>query len=230
MKIFAIGDMHGTYKALLQCLQRSQFDYENDLLVVLGDICDGYPEVRECIDELLKIKHCDLAIGNHDLWALDWALKAKRPEIWTTQGGANTIRSYEGGPMPDEHIQFLKSGKLWIEIGKQVFVHGGFHPSKTLAEHSAEELVWDRELLDLAVRKSEREFDFQFGGFSDVFIGHTPTQRYGSLEPIHACNVWALDTGAGWSGKLTIMNAQSKEFWQSDLTPELYHGIQGRTK
>ncbi len=30
----------------------------------IGDICDGYPEVRQCIDELLKIRHCDLVIGS----------------------------------------------------------------------------------------------------------------------------------------------------------------------
>ena len=38
------------------------------------------------------------------------------------------------------------------------------------------------------------------------------------------CNVWNLDTGAGWSGKLTIMDVNSKEYWQADLTPDLYDG------
>lgn len=87
MKTFAIGDIHGAYKALIQCFERSGFDRENDRLIVLGDVCDGYLEVRQCIDELLKVKRCDLVIGNHDLWALDWALKGLTPEIWTSQGG-----------------------------------------------------------------------------------------------------------------------------------------------
>jgi serine/threonine protein phosphatase 1 len=34
--------------------------------------------------------------------------------------------------------------------------------------------------------------------------------------------VWNIDTGAGWSGKLTIMNVDTKEYWQSDLISELY--------
>ena len=29
MKTFVIGDIHGGYKALVQCLERSKFDYEN---------------------------------------------------------------------------------------------------------------------------------------------------------------------------------------------------------
>ena len=52
MRTFAIGDIHGAYKALVQCFERSGFDYENDRLIVLGDVCDGYPEVKQCIDEL----------------------------------------------------------------------------------------------------------------------------------------------------------------------------------
>ena len=44
----------------------------------------------------------------------------------------------------------------------------------------------------------------------------------------HACNVWDLDTGGGWGGKLTIMDIDSHEYWQSDLVPDLYPHIQGR--
>ena len=128
MKTFVIGDIHGAFKALLQCFRLSGFNRKSDRLILIGDVCDGYPEVKQCIDELLKIKHCDLIIGNHDMWALDWALRGDRPEIWTSQGGNRTIESYSGGPMPKAHIDFLKSGHLWLEIDDQIFVHGGFNP------------------------------------------------------------------------------------------------------
>jgi len=132
MKTFVVGDIHGAYKALLQCFERSAFDYAKDRLIVLGDVCDGYPEVRHCIDELLKIKNCDLIIGNHDQWALDWALRGDKPKIWTSQGGIRTMESYGGGsaplttsgPMPQAHIDFLKNGMLWLELEDQLFVHG----------------------------------------------------------------------------------------------------------
>jgi len=70
-------------KSLMQCLERSKSDYNNDRLIVMGDVVDGYPEIKQCFDELLKIKHCDLVIGNHDMWALNWALRGDKPEIWT---------------------------------------------------------------------------------------------------------------------------------------------------
>ena len=72
MKTFVIGDIHGAYKALLQCLERSRFDYHNDRLVVIGDVCDGYPDVVECFDELLKIANLIYIWGNHDKWAYDF--------------------------------------------------------------------------------------------------------------------------------------------------------------
>ncbi len=41
MKKFVVGDIHGGAKAFKQVLEKSEFDYENDLLISLGDICDG---------------------------------------------------------------------------------------------------------------------------------------------------------------------------------------------
>ncbi|MFI5140704.1 MAG: metallophosphoesterase [Sphingobacteriales bacterium] len=227
MKTFVVGDIHGTYRALLQCFERSSFNNRNDRLIVIGDICDGYPEVRQCIDELLKVKHCDLIIGNHDIWTLNWASLGIKPEIWTKQGGNRTIASYSGRPMPKSHVDFLKNGQLWLEINDQIFVHGGFKPGVPLTSHNAQTLVWDRGLLDLAWKSHLMNHACRIGGYKDIFIGHTTTQLYDSLKPIHACNVWDIDTGAGWSGKLTIMNVKTKEYWQSDLTPDLYGGTPG---
>ena len=228
MRTFVIGDIHGAYKALLQCFERSGFDYEEDRLIVLGDVCDGYPEVRLCIDELLKIKHCDLVIGNHDIWSLDWALRGHMPKIWTSQGGDRTMASYGGGPMPRAHVDFLKNGKPWLEVDGALFVHGGYNPATKPEKQSIQFLTWDRSLLTTAWRRHHGNPNRRFGPYEAIFVGHTTTESYHTLEPLHVCNIWDLDTGAGWSGKLTIMNVKSKEYWQSDLSAELYGGMPGK--
>jgi serine/threonine protein phosphatase 1 len=225
VKTFAIGDIHGAYKAMMQCFERAKFDYKKDRLIVMGDVCDGYPDVRQCIDELLKIKHCDLVIGNHDMWALDWALRGDKPEIWTKQGGDRTMASYNGGPMPQTHIDFLKSGHLWLGVGNKLFVHAGFVPDLPLGQNSAQVLVWDRNLLKDAWEAANYRREVQITKYDDIFIGHTTTEIYRTLQPIHVCNVWDLDTGAGWSGKLTIMDVDTKEYWQSELSKDLYGGL-----
>jgi len=35
MKTYAIGDIHGAYKAMMQCFERSKFNYEQDRLIVM---------------------------------------------------------------------------------------------------------------------------------------------------------------------------------------------------
>ncbi|QEC72557.1 hypothetical protein FSB73_13600 [Arachidicoccus ginsenosidivorans] len=68
MRTFVMGDIHGAFKAMKQCLQRSDFDIEKDCLIQLGDIVDGYEDVFECIETLLSIKNKVLIKGNHDDW------------------------------------------------------------------------------------------------------------------------------------------------------------------
>ena len=228
MKTFVVGDIHGAYKALLQCFERSGFDYSKDRLIVLGDVCDGYPEVKQCLDELLKVKHCDYLLGNHDLWALDWATVGCKEDIWLNQGGKATIESYGGQPMPQAHINFLKEAFLWLEIEDKIFVHAGFNPAKPLSTHDRMDLIWDRTLIEEAYKASKINPDYQFSTFKEIYLGHTTTQTFGSIKPLKLCNVWALDTGAGWSGCLTIMDVHTKKYCQSDLTPALYPYVLGR--
>jgi serine/threonine protein phosphatase 1 len=229
MKTFVIGDIHGSFRALLQCFERSGFDYEADRLISLGDLCDGYVETRQCIDELLKLKHLDLVSGNHDLWLLDWALRRKKPRMWLEQGGESTIRSYRGGDVQAAHIDLLKGAKPYIVIDNVLFVHGGFIPQGPISLQSLDILAWDRNLLQAAWDAHAASRERRFSVYDEIYIGHTPTQMYDSDKPLHLANVWAMDTGAGWSGKLTIMDVVTHEYWQSDPTPELYGGVSGRS-
>ena len=238
MRIFVVGDIHGAYKAFKQCLERSGFDYNNDRLVVIGDVCDGYPDVVECFDELLKVKDLKYIWGNHDKWVYDFytgATGGLAEPFWLKQGGAATFDAYAKiGGMPAAHLEILKNAHVALEEKVsnvvRLYVHGGIDPNKKFEKQDSELCMWDRQLLYSAREKHyQKREDYKFGGYDEIFIGHTTTEAVGNTtSPTHFCNVWNLDTGAGWSGKLTIMNVETKEFWQSDLTPDLYGGIQGR--
>ncbi len=240
MKTFVLGDIHGAYKALVQCLARSGFDRGKDRLIVLGDVCDGYPDVKESIDELLTVKHLDYIMGNHDLWVLDWVLNGTEKSLWLTQGGANTVASYAGRNMPPEHIDLLKNAQWFIEWDRKLFVHGGFDPDKEITQQDQEYLVWDRSLVESACRMTSQDSGYRFSTYEEIFVGHTPTQHFSRIkmsddltlgkpaassdEPLFLCNVIMMDTGAGWSSKLTIMDVTSHKYWQSDSTLALYGG------
>ena len=234
-RTLVLGDPHGNIKGMLQCFERSKFDYEKDTLIVLGDICDGFPYVKQVIDELLKVKDCLIVLGNHDAWAMEWYDRedpyhnATPDRWWYDQGGRATMESYDNKAMPKEHLKFLQSNYPYIVDKKNnLYVHGGINPSKPAQDQSLDTLTWDRDLIRVARHKHSQKPKYKYGGYNKIFIGHTTTQSYGTTKPLFFCNVINLDTGAGWSGPMTIMDRDTLEYWQSDLPKDLYD-IQGRS-
>ena len=237
-KTYALGDTHGAHKALIQVLERCGFDKETDKLISLGDIADGWPEVPECVDELLTIKNLIPIRGNHDVWCWNWFDYGHTPELWKTQGGQATIDAYlrTGGLVDEKHKKFWGNQiDYYIDDENRLFVHGGFYDNLEVSKHSklniprANELHWDRSLWNKALSgNSSQNKPKILRDYKEIYIGHTTTSNWGSDVPMNACNVWNLDTGAGWENKLTIMDIDTKEYWQSDKVSELYPDVKGR--
>jgi len=40
-RTLVMGDIHGGYRSLLQCLERSKVDYKKDKLICFGGVVDG---------------------------------------------------------------------------------------------------------------------------------------------------------------------------------------------
>jgi len=226
MKTFVLGDIHGGYKALLQCFERSGFDSASDLLVFLGDAVDGWSQSPECVEELMQVENLVYLMGNHDLWTMAWLAYGQKPDMWLMQGGSATIEAYENEKWvarQAEHLEFLRHGKFYYrDRENRLFVHGGITPGVPLKEQDDSTFVWDRHLFDSIDGLPE---------YSEVYVGHTPTIVASTTEPINYGgddNVWRVDTGAGWNGKLTIMDVETKQFWQSDIVQDLYPGEEGR--
>jgi len=216
MKTFVVGDIHGAHKALVECLGLARFDRSQDRLICLGDVCDRGAQVKECIDELLNIPHCVYILGNHDAWGLDWMTSGTILPEWKSQGGADTIRSYKKtGPLK-AHIKFLSEAHLYYINANRLFVHAGFDPDILIEQTSKEILLWDRSFIKRAQEISTLDPAFKFKGYEEIYVGHTPTTNLGSKQPLKLGNVWAMDTGAGWGAKLTIMDIDTKQFWQSE--------------
>lgn len=225
-RVFVIGDIHGAYRALRQCLQRSAFDYENDHLISLGDVSDGWPETKACIDELMRIKNLSYILGNHDWWTLEWMRTNNIEQVWFSQGGKATIDSYVDG-IPPDHISFLAHALLYYEHGKKLFVHAGINPHRPLGDQNQDTFLWDRTLASLALTRYGNSDNARISHYDEIYIGHTPVPF---RTPILSSGVWLMDTGAGWSGVLSMMNIETKEMFISDPVPALYPGIEGRKR
>ena len=223
-KTFVLGDVHGAYLALTQVLERASFDNENDRLICLGDVADGWPHTKQAIDELLKIKNLVYLMGNHDVWALQWMETREAAEIWLDQGGRATCDSYKDG-IPETHLEFFRRAKPYFIENNTLFVHAGILPGLTADQCSHEILYWDRTLVRLAQDLQQKETPRQLTPYDEVFVGHTPIP---SPHPMKYCEVWMVDTGAAWSGVLSMMDVDTKEFFMSDVVKDLYPGVKGR--
>ncbi len=225
-RTFVIGDIHGAYRALRQCLDRAGFDFESDHLISLGDVCDGWPETKSCIDELLRIKNLTYILGNHDYWTQQWMETGYVEKVWSKQGGEATIQSYQD-KIPSAHLQFLNRALPYFLSDNKLFVHAGIDIQRPLEQQGPDIFLWDRTLARTAMEIYLKEMDGKLTTFDEIYIGHTPIPF---SKPIHSCEVWMMDTGAGWSGVLSMMNIETKEVFTSDPVPSLYPGIQGRSK
>jgi serine/threonine protein phosphatase 1 len=225
-RTFVIGDIHGAYRALRQCLEQASFDYESDHLISLGDVSDGWPETRQCIDELLKIKHLTYILGNHDLWTLQWMESRIIEKGWLEQGGVATIESYQK-EIPESHIQFLRNAFPYYCVNNKLFVHAGIDPGIPLEKQSLQTFLWERDLAQTAYNHYTQEIPAKLTSYDEVYIGHTPIPYN---KPIQSGDIWFMDTGAGWYGVLSIMNIETKEVFTSNSVPSLYPGVEGRKR
>ncbi len=237
-----IGDIHGGLRALIQVLERADVT-TNDKLIFLGDYVDGWSEPRQVIDHLIQLNeshNCIFIRGNHDTWCEDWIRISYADQTWLFHGGKTTVESYGNYDETTwkKHLNFFESMRDYlIDEGNNLFIHAGYTSMHGPAKETyTSNYSWDRTLWEMAltmdkrIEKDSPSYPKRLKLFNEIFIGHTPTLNYNVEIPMNAINVWNIDTGAAFNGKLTIMDADSKEFWQSDTVQKLYPGEKGRNK
>jgi serine/threonine protein phosphatase 1 len=82
--------------------------------------------------------------------------------------------------------------------------------------------------LDNSITKDSFLYPRRLSLYNEIYIGHTPVTQINSTIPVNKANIWNVDTGAAFYGPLTIMNIDTKEFWQSDPVHTLYPREKGR--
>ncbi|MBC7890375.1 MAG: serine/threonine protein phosphatase [Ferruginibacter sp.] len=241
-RTLVIGDIHGAFRALQQIMERAEVTV-NDQLVFLGDYVDGWSQSFEVIQYLINLEkkmNCIFIKGNHDLWCQLWLEKKFDNEAWLLKGGRATVTSYQHHSKMEKsnHLLFFQRMQdFYIDDNNRLFIHAGFSslqgPVKEQysSNYSLDRTLWEMALcMDKGIKKDNLLYPKRLKLFSEIFIGHTPTSKYGCFEPMNAINVWNLDTGAAFNGRLSILDVQSKQFWQSDTVQNLYPGETGRNR
>ncbi len=240
-RTFVIGDVHGGLRALEQLFRQIDI-HSTDQFIFLGDYVDGWSESAQVVSFLMAFRDRHDAIfikGNHDVWCEEW-LKTGIPNgTWLEHGGLGTIKSYSGLPdlEKESHISFFDDMvDFHIDGENRLFVHAGFTSMHgVLKEVYKSNFSWDRTLWEAALLMKGQRFDEsdvyypkRFRHYKEIFIGHTPTTNYNIDIPIQAGKLWNLDTGAAFTGKITIMEIGTKNYWQSSNVSALYPAERGR--
>ncbi|UCD77696.1 MAG: serine/threonine protein phosphatase [Desulfobacterales bacterium] len=207
-RIFAIGDIHGSFERLQELMQKIPIDFAHDTLVFIGDYIDRGPGSVEVVDYLVNLKKRIPGIiflkGNHEDM-LEKYLDGTDRFTYLLNGGQNTLDSYlsknpqsESFPIPPEHMKFFKSLRLYYETEAYIFVHAGLRPKVPLGSQETEDLLWIRDKFIYS--------KYNFG--KTVIFGHTPLER-----PLVESNKIGIDTGAVYGNALTCVQLPELEFF-----------------
>lgn len=223
--IYAIGDIHGCLRELIDAERRIAQDIETigraGLVVLLGDYVDRGPSSFQVIDHLRKPSELGLRrlalCGNHDDVFSRFISQPDLYPEWLGLGGEQTLLSYGidiqhiartrknravelkdllAEAVPASHREFIANLPVSLKIGNLVFVHAGIRPRIALNEQDDEDLMWIRE-----------PFLSQGPGQPLIVIhGHTP-KNTPDLGPGRI----GIDTGAYYTGRLTVLKIHGDE-------------------
>jgi serine/threonine protein phosphatase 1 len=239
-RTLVIGDIHGGLKALVQLLERAEVK-PDDQLIFLGDYVDGWSDSANVVSyliELAKQNTCIFLRGNHDDLTHRWLRDGKLNDKWLQHGGQSSIDAYRQFSQEEKesHIQFFdQMVNYYIDKEERLFVHAGFTNQKgPEQEYTPTPFYWDRTLWEMALcidpslQPGDIGYPQRLELFKEIFIGHTPVTRIGQTKPFRAANVYNIDTGAAFKGRLSLMDVYSKEIYQSDEVWTLYPRENGR--
>lgn len=214
-KLYAVGDIHGCYNLLMNRLNEIGFDFENDLLVAVGDLVDRGIQNEECVG-LIDQPWFTSVMGNHE----ELCIRGMENQSFFNchiQNGGEWFYDLDYLKQK-EVITKLKTLPIALEVNHQGkkfgFVHGhieennwdefksilnNFDQAQHIIDHKrfpTELAMWSRDRLD----EDKKQYT-HVSGVHAVIMGHTVTQK-----PCKRDNCYWIDTGAVHWGTMTILD------------------------
>jgi protein phosphatase len=243
--IDVVGDVHGCFDELMELLAKSGYDIhregneftidhpQNRMLFLSGDLTDRGPNSLDTLRfarSLAASGRGAVTMGNHDYKLLR---KLSGRNVAVAYGLATTLDQLESvdlrelnllcGSLRSLPTQVLvhkpKRDKLG-EAQDTIIVHAcaPSHHQGLLAKNSFERSVYGYpEGLDQAGHLIRRDWADDYTGEATVVHGHVP-----SKEPTLKNNVYNIDTGCVFGGRLTMLRVFEGEFLQVQAKSTYY--------
>lgn len=207
-KLWVVGDIHGCHTLLMNTLKEKNFDFDNDLLVSVGDLIDRGYENLKCV-ELLSNKWFTSVRGNHEDLCINGLSDESYKRCHISNGGEwfymldgqamyNIAKTFAGLPVV---LEVNHNGR------KFGFVHGhieqndwqefkdSFNQESSMSRNPAELAMWGRERLNPDATQYEH-----VSGVDAVFMGHSVVSQVCKRD-----NCYYIDVGSCFYGRLAVI-------------------------
>ena len=217
-RIFVMSDIHGQYDLFLKMLDRIDLKRE-DLLVIIGDICDrgkkSYEIYMKCIKMIKLGYNLKFILGNHEDMLLE-DLENDYPIRYETEYSVfRNSKYFENKDMKDWHeenfleeiewlVKWLKNCPLVISGNENIFVHAGLDLNKGLEKQEKETVLWTREEFWLMENVELEEYKGK-----NIYFGHTPNIN-GRISKKND-RIKGIDCGAFFTHFLGCIEIKSQE-------------------
>ena len=149
MATYAIGDIQGCYQALMQLLERVQFNKAHDRLWLVGDLVNRGPQSLEVLRFVRDLgDRAVTVLGNHDLHLV------MQSEGYGRANSEDTLAPVLAAPDRDELISWLRSCPLVHREGSHLMVHAGLLPQWS----ATQALSLSEEVRTALLREDYRDF------------------------------------------------------------------------
>ena len=217
-KIFVISDLHGQYDLFLKLLEKINLKRE-DLLVIMGDICDrgekSYEIYMKCMKMIKLGYNLKFILGNHEDMLLE-DLENDYPLRYETEFSIYRNSKYFNKKSMEEWyeenffkeikwlVRWLKNCPLIIYGNKNIFVHAGLDLKTGLRKQEKETVLWTRDKFWLMENVELEEYKGK-----NIYFGHTPNINGRISEKTD--KIWDIDCGAFFTHFLGCVEVKSKE-------------------
>ena len=217
-RIFVMSDIHGQYDLFLKMLDKIKLKRE-DLLVIIGDICDrgkkSYEIYMKCMKMIKLGYNLKFILGNHEDMLLE-DLENDYPIRYETEYSVfRNSKYFENKDMKDWHeenfleeiewlVKWLKNCPLIISGNENIFVHAGLDLNKVLEKQEKETVLWTREEFWLMENVELQEYKDK-----NIYFGHTPNIN-GRISK-KTDRIKGIDCGAFFTHFLGCIEVKSQE-------------------
>ena len=217
-KIFVISDLHGQYDLFLKLLEKINLKRE-DLLVIMGDICDrgekSYEIYMKCMKMMKLGYNLKFILGNHEDMLLE-DLENDYPLRYETEFSIYRNSKYFNKKSMEEWyeenffkeikwlVKWLRNCPLVISGNESIFVHAGLDLQTKLEKQERETVLWTREEFWIDEESVLEEYRSK-----NIYFGHTPNINGRISEKTD--KIWDIDCGAFFTHFLGCVEVKSKE-------------------